>query len=72
MVELFKNQNLMNQIFNKYDLYNESKMFFTNQELLAQLVNVDFGNLYNTFYSKENIYLKKEDVNISIIFLEMH
>ena len=57
MVELFKNQNLMNQIFNKYDLYNESKMFFTNQELLAQLVNVDFGNLYNTFYSKENIEL---------------
>ena len=57
LVELFKNQNLMNQIFNKYDLYNETNSFFTNQELLAQLVNVDFGNLYNTFYSKENIEL---------------
>jgi hypothetical protein len=57
MVELFKNQNLMNQIFNKYDLFNESNIFFTNQELLAQLVNLDFGNLYNTFYSKQNIEL---------------
>ena len=57
LMQLFKNSKLKEDIVNNYHLQKD-KSFFTNEELLSQLVNLDFGNLYNTLYSKENMDLR--------------
>ena len=55
-LKIFKTPILKRDIFKKYP-ENDRTTYFTNQEVLSQFVNSDFGNYYNSFYSKENIEL---------------
>ena len=55
-LKIFKTPILKHDIFKKY-IENDRTAYFTNQEVLTHFVKSDFGNFYNTFYSKENIEL---------------